>query len=874
MHQPRPHGTFGAASEEDAAAAELLARRLTNIKTLSGLDSLRMVRTLPSGAEVMATDAGGVFKVIIQPLHGERENDRDDPETALRSIPALFSGVVKRAIVRPGEGVTIDLTEQARKRLSGYPKVSNAGPQAPAVQSRVTLQRFRIGYNLRVTEFAPVVIGSTLFTQYVSQRPTWYSGAMAEVVQVVGGYGRQDFRSLPQERLERARMLLPENVWHRIDAELGAALLPGYSGRPPESGEFQYDYKFNGTNGIGFDSEKKPWLLRIGEQGVFAMPLPMIPATTTAAFKEYIEDQGDQELLWVLDRFGGMPSGEGMPVITKDFEAWRRAGVIIKVCSTADFYSHHMYAYSCGWAFNSSGTEAFNTCTGHDAGKQIDYGLAYKLSLGLGKAKYDGRLPSEFDLLDQQEGRQVNAYLSALSSRLFRENEQGAAVRYKLRRSLSLIRMRANGVANSNRFDIDTEFNYWNDLEAAPIADHAGAVVQTSKGWLYRANPLHKPEIKFPSVQLRGCVSHDFPLIPADASGAQMPRCDTIMYGYYIGDSLKVVKYFYDGRVFDEEEKSSFEECMVVGAWDKTVTSGGATIEGNFYTSDFDERATTSPTVSETSVVGTDLGYDDPPRFVYDHPFSTTGTLWRQRFAKHKARSLTTRGVYRRVAICIPYVDRSAALHADIGGFSGNSSTESVDLLAVSDPHSYRYYTFDSALAWVSGDPSGNVATAVDGSPAPKDGSPVWVKGHSYTPGMCRDFADQGGWIKGLPADYTWLVHPDKNVWKQNGGGSTPSITEYAKTATGASGERRKLRISFPAQGTAVSESPNDGYFSTSPDVTGIFFVDTSRVVAGSAVYANLSEADTESPQQRKRWGFTRLADHKSAHHFIGVINE
>jgi len=44
VHQPRPHGTFGAdaATEEDAAAAELLARRLTNFKTTSGLDSLKM----------------------------------------------------------------------------------------------------------------------------------------------------------------------------------------------------------------------------------------------------------------------------------------------------------------------------------------------------------------------------------------------------------------------------------------------------------------------------------------------------------------------------------------------------------------------------------------------------------------------------------------------------------------------------------------------------------------------------------------------------------------------------------------------------------------------------------------------------------------
>ena len=67
MHQPRPHGTFGTDGDEDAAALELLARRLTNVKDLSGLSSLRMSRTLPSGAMAIAQDMGGVFKVIVQP---------------------------------------------------------------------------------------------------------------------------------------------------------------------------------------------------------------------------------------------------------------------------------------------------------------------------------------------------------------------------------------------------------------------------------------------------------------------------------------------------------------------------------------------------------------------------------------------------------------------------------------------------------------------------------------------------------------------------------------------------------------------------------------------------------------------------------------
>ena len=32
------------------------------------------------------------------------------------------------------------------------------------------------------------------------------------------------------------------------------------------------------------------------------MPLPLIPATCTLAFREYMDEQGDQEVLAILDR--------------------------------------------------------------------------------------------------------------------------------------------------------------------------------------------------------------------------------------------------------------------------------------------------------------------------------------------------------------------------------------------------------------------------------------------------------------------------------------------------------------------------------------------------------------------------------------------
>ena len=94
MHQPRPHGLHavgGEPSSDDAAAIELLARRLTNLKTLSGVESLRMVRALPDGGYVIAQDAGGVFRCIVH-----KPTPTPVPEfdgVAIDGVPMLFSAL-------------------------------------------------------------------------------------------------------------------------------------------------------------------------------------------------------------------------------------------------------------------------------------------------------------------------------------------------------------------------------------------------------------------------------------------------------------------------------------------------------------------------------------------------------------------------------------------------------------------------------------------------------------------------------------------------------------------------------------------------------------------------------------------------------------
>lgn len=863
MHQPRPRGqaVYGREpTEEDSAAVELLARRLTNLKKISGVSSLRMVRTLPDGGYVIAQDMGGVFRCIIH----KPEDPPDIPEfdgVAQDYVPMLFSGVVSKPVLRGEEGAGVRLTQQARLRLSGY-------GERDLPPDRAELQRFRIRYHSRFWEFEPKISGVMFYTQYAQLRPTWYSGAMAEVMQVVGGYGRQDFDSLPETELERARMTFPWEVQQQIRREMGNLRLPGYSGIPPRTGQMLYDYKFHATNGVGFDTGGKPWLIQIGRDGVWAMPLPLVPATTTQAFRDYIETKGDSEIKAILDRFGGMPSGETFPTRREDFEAWRRAGVIVEICDTADFYDHIAYASACGWSFNAKGAEAYNTCYDYDEQEGVGYGLTFKLKLSLNAAPNEGKLPQSFDLEDPDSARLLDRYLSGLYQRLSSNKARSLAIKYKIRRvNVQDILARAVGDGPGVPvIDFKKELEYWDALELEPIAAHTGEMREVGRGWLYHPAKFEfQPQIKYPEPFQGGCVSHNF--LPLMHGRNKNPNCDTIMFCYYVEDDLKVVKYFRDGRSYQREVESDYEPCMTVGSWTRREYNSATTLTEGFYTSDIDDREPVTEDETLTEMVGEDLGYDAVPAFEFDYFFAMQGSMWRNRYFSRETKTTTSEGRRLNSATCIPYFCRNALLYAHQEHTIGGSVTETGKRLAVRDPWSYRYWTYDFIWAWRGG--SGGMG----GSPAPKNGSPVWVGKQNYNPGPCSDFADQGPWVPGLPADYTWLIHPNRHEWNHSGGGGAPPYTDYYRFNQEPGESKGRLDFSIYRTPRGVHDSiPASFYFHGSPDAYGnVFYRDACQIVFGERDYVNISETVNGS---RKRWGNTRLADHKSAHHFIGVINE
>lgn len=872
MYQARPYGRFAEQvelSSEDAAAVELLARRLTDYRQASNLDAMKMVRTLPSGRQAVAVDAGGVFRIMILEPHEIPQYTFDGVATP-DHIPMLFSGAITKAMVRQdiGERVELRLTEQARRRIGGYR--DEALPAA-----RQALERFVIEYGTDFKYFEPEIKGVYTFTQYLRHRPTWYSGAMAQVMQVIGGYGRQDFENLPENAVERARMLLPERWMREIRQQLGNRRLPGYTGLVDPEGKFHYDYKHSKTDAVAFDASNQPWLVQIDPGGVYAMPLPLVPATTTAAFRAYVEERNDTELLTLLDRFGGLPTGEPMPPAGAAREAWRRAGAIIKVCDASDFYTDKQaYFDACGWSLNSTGSEGYNTCFGHD-GSNLKRGYAYKLRLQLQPAEDQGSLPQSWDLDDPEDARRLDAYLSFLYQGLRENGPRELAIKYKIRRAeVGLILERPVG-------NLSAEVDYWDNLELPPIAPHSGSISRVAEGPIYWGNPspLSNGRLKFPALSGEGCESF---LLYSEEYNGGLVRCDTIVFGCYVEDQLQVIKYFIDERTFYKEEESTYEDCMIVGSWEKTETSGAVGLMGHFYTTSFDDRGESPPTVTHTRITGRDLGYGQP---AYKTPgvLFAVGGVSRARYYSRVTKINTTRGFSLDVAVCVPVYGRDAILYAYSESIAGRSESESGSRGAMADPTSYELWTYDPIFHYMGTTDSGN-----KGFPRPRTGDYVYVDTMHYLPTQCSDFADSGNWlglpvggfldVSGICAPYTDRVTGAHHAAGVVIGGEAPGYQpyEWSQSYPGESSGRVSISMQGAANVRVHDRIPDAWYYQFSPVDAGgslsYFYRDVSAVTIGSAEYSSVSEKGADG--LRRRWGHTDLADHATAQYFIGVINE
>lgn len=856
MHEPKSYGLFSYGeplTDQDQAFIDHCAKKLTNFKSISNLESLKYTRILPDGGSVILTDIGGVFRAIAFKPSLTTSSISDDGLTHL-DVPFLFSGIVMNAISQDDSGIGIRFSNGTRRRMTNY---EGMGPDY------LDMQRFRCTYAPDFQMFIPELLrnrpGRTEHSQYQQQHATWYSGSMAQVVQIVGAYGRQDFEKLPQEDLyEQLRYTLPLEVSEKIWPEIENYCLPGYSGRAPLNGQYQYNFQFNDTDLIAFDEKREPWLIKINNVGIWAMPLPLVPATTTTVFREYIETIGDSEIEKILNRFGGMPSGEGFP-LGAEFYRWVRAGAIIRLGDTGKFFQYSAYSSACGWSSNLDCTEAINTCFDYsDDG--FCYGYTFMIRFQMLSAENRGWAKSKQVSQDwsTDERDLLSEYLSKLFNALKESTEPGqlASIRYKLRfvdESEIMDRARSRNGAN--------DIEYWDNLRLDPIAQGKASLVITNEGYLHEGQ-----RIKLPEPFEGGCVSMNFkPLGDKDT----YPYIDTIIFAYYIGDTLKVIKNYRDDRKFTEKTISNFEESMIVGNWEEKRLTGGVYNGGDYYSTDFDNRKEIPGSVYTTTIEGKDQGWGKPFASFgfYGH---TEGELTRRRYYTHKRIEQSTGNIGMRQGFIVPYLNRNMSFYGHQEWHDQGSYRETLRQYGITDPNSYGFWTYDFSWHWVTIERT----MPRNGRPWPVDSFPVWAERYDYEPTANSDFADYGDWIGGLPADVSHIVHPPNGITLISYGGEPPPVEEYTINKDGGRENFYNMGCSVMDRPVKLHDQPHTAdFYSLSPNPNGtVVYQDACKVVFGDAEYANISLKNLAG--QKYRFGYTRLNETHESKSFIGVINE
>lgn len=188
MLEAKPYGLFvrngGSIGDDDAAFVDNAMRKLGEYRRLSGLPTAKIVKETPDGGVLVAYDLGETRRAIYYPPIQEAKPTEKDPSHYKGSIPMLYCGSIDTRLSRLGSGVGIDVTDTTRRRLGNYdPEKTHTGP--------VNLKRFRVKIPIQLSEFQPDAMLADYATQYNDIRPTWWNGPMAEVIQIVGGFGKQ-----------------------------------------------------------------------------------------------------------------------------------------------------------------------------------------------------------------------------------------------------------------------------------------------------------------------------------------------------------------------------------------------------------------------------------------------------------------------------------------------------------------------------------------------------------------------------------------------------------------------------------------------------------------------------------------------------------
>ncbi len=567
------------------------------------------------------------------------------------------------------------------------------------------------------------------FSQYTKLKAGMFSGRMRDVVQVLFGFGKLREHSIYDD--------VEPLMESEIDPDAEVPELSKYQQLVKDNGvQVMYDYRSPRTDGISNDQNGRPWVVQIGiTRGVIAMPMPIVEITKDPKFLQKIETLGDDDAHRVMDDMGGFPSGETFPTATEEFDAYVRAGRIIRLATVASlnaFYNKSPYSQSMGWAFNRSGTEAHNTCYEYDPDHmQTGYHFAMNINIDANdNPRTEGMLAKEVILREMLGFARDQIYL--YEPALFKVGQLDDT-------ALNVWITAFGGAANDDARN--AVFASFNALVVDPLAVGSAPLSLSESGRLYAPGVI-TPQIKFPEYTLGYLLSHN--LNPDSNAHIVPPLCDTTMHVFFKDDELKWCKYYRDPLAYDSSLDTTIdttEECEYAGEWELETTSGGKAIPAMFYTNDFDDRHVVHENRSYTKLRGVDCGYssvdlgDDPSLLCH-------GWITRSRRFHMYQDSKITRNAYLQSAIAVPFYDREAYYYAVREGSTSEETSHVEFWKQITDPHWAEYWRAFVGCAHF--DQQGKPTTDFGCGPS----TIRKVRYKFYTPTDCNEVADDGEWLE------------------------------------------------------------------------------------------------------------------------------
>ena len=293
----------------------------------------------------------------------------EEPEAPESPVfPDFLSGLVFNGIMDTREETKADGSKVSYKVIRQWAPTPNCAQVQDISTGRQPSKRLAVRPHNSMSEWNAPPESVLEYSQYVSPRPSQWSGTMKKVVQVVFGLGRIDKNKLRDPKDPKTTTQYMKDV--------------------DQNGvQVQYDYKFMRTHGIYKGPDGTLWLIEISSnKGVLAMPLPIFPGSDKEGFGIRADARGDRAMRTALDELGCLPTGEGFPT-GKTYQEKLAKGDILQLLAPADlqdFYRLSAYSSACGWAFNEKGNEAHNVGYMWPEDDPFQKGYWYQININIG----------------------------------------------------------------------------------------------------------------------------------------------------------------------------------------------------------------------------------------------------------------------------------------------------------------------------------------------------------------------------------------------------------------------------------------------------------------------------------------------------------